>query len=100
MIINCFYDENMEYADIVYIPDVICVDVEILYADFLKWIYDKCNNHKYWIIFNGEKVACNYGTSAFVEWINDNYMVQMMDKSYIIKKDSEMWDSRNRKLIF
>ncbi len=23
MIINCFYDEDMEYADIVYIPDKI-----------------------------------------------------------------------------
>lgn len=40
MEINCFYDEDMEYADIVYIPETI-LDIEELQNDFFRWLFDK-----------------------------------------------------------
>ena len=36
---------------------------------FFDWLFDKNNNHKYWIIVQGEKVACEYGTQAFKKMI-------------------------------
>lgn len=60
MIINCFYDEDMEYADIIYLPN-IGLRVDDLQEAFFKWLFNKNNNHKYWIIVNGEKKACKYG---------------------------------------
>lgn len=73
MIINCFYDEDMEYADIIYLPD-IGLKVDDLQDAFFKWLFNKNNNHKYWIIVNGEKKACKYGVDAFIDWFNHIYI--------------------------
>ena len=60
MEINCFYDEDMEYADIVYIPKTI-FDIEELQNNFFRWLFDKKNDHQYWVIVNGEKKIWNTG---------------------------------------
>lgn len=99
MEINCFYDEDMEYADIVYIPDTI-LDIKDLQNNFFRWLFDKNNDHQYWIIVNGEKKMCRYGTQAFIEWINNVILSRNNDKSYIIKENSKSWNSKNISLIF
>lgn len=58
MTINCFYDEDMEYADIIYLPDLES-GVDELQEEFFKWMFNKNNNHKYWIIADGEKKGVN-----------------------------------------
>lgn len=60
MEINCFYDEDLEYADIIYIPNTI-LDIKELQNTFFRWLFDKNNDHKYWIIVNGEKKIQNHG---------------------------------------
>ena len=99
MIINCFYDECMEYADIVYLPN-IKIDIEILQEYFFKWMFDKKNNHKYWVIINSEKVYCQYGTQAFVEWFNQHIVKHSMEKAYIVKENATSWDDNNESIIF
>lgn len=99
MEINCFYDENMEYTDIVYIPDMIR-NIEELQEEFFTWLFDKNNDHPYWIIDNGKKVACKYGTPAFLEWLNNTILSGKGDKSYMIKQDAKEWNSDNICLIF
>lgn len=99
MEINCFYDEDMEYADIVYIPEAI-LDIEELQNDFFRWLFDKKNEHQYWVIVNGEKKMCQYGTQAFIEWINNTVLSESIDKSCIIKENSKSWNSENVSLIF
>ena len=99
MEINCFYDEDMEYADIVYIPKTI-FDIEELQNNFFRWLFDKKNDHQYWVIVNGEKKMCKYGTQAFIEWINNKILLESIEKSYIIKENSKSWNSKNMSLIF
>ena len=99
MEINCFYDEDMEYADIVYIPKTI-FDIEELQNNFFRWLFEKKNDHQYWVIVNGEKKMCKYGTQAFIEWINNTILLESIEKSYIIKENSKSWNSKNMSLIF
>ena len=99
MEINCFYDEDMEYADIVYIPKTI-FDIEELQNNFFRWLFDKKNDHQYWVIVNGEKKMRKYGTQAFIEWINNTILLESIEKSYIIKENSKSWNSKNMSLIF
>lgn len=98
MIINCFYDENMEHADIIFIPDIF-IDIEKIQNDFLSWMFDAKSNHKYWIEIKGIKV-CNYGTEEFVEWINSTLLKENCKKSYILEKNTKMWDMKNQQLVF
>ena len=30
----------------------------------------KMNDHKYWVIEDGQKKYCSYATEAFVDWLN------------------------------
>lgn len=99
MIINCFYDEDMEYADIIYLPD-IGLNIDDLQEAFFKWLFNKNNNHKYWIIVNGEKKACKYGVDAFIDWFNHIYISDNSVKAYIIKENAEKWDNEEKYLIF
>ena len=99
MIINCFYDECMEYADIVYLPN-IKMDIEMLQEHFLEWMFDKKNNHKYWVTINSEKVYCQYGSQAFVEWLNQYIVYHSREKAYIIEENATMWDENNESIIF
>ena len=99
MVINCFYDENMEYADIISVPD-LGLSVNALQEEFFKWLFDKNNNHRYWIIVDGEKKACKYGIDAFIYWFNHVYLSDDSDKAYIIRENTEKWDANNNSLIF
>ena len=38
--------------------------------EFFKWMFDKTNDHKYWVIEDGQKKYCSYATEAFGDWLN------------------------------
>ena len=99
MIINCFYDEEMRYADIIYLPD-LGLSVDDLQEKFFNWLFDRNNNHKYWIMVDGEKKACKYGVDAFIEWFNNIYINNNSVMAYMIKENAEQWDDKEIKLIF
>lgn len=99
MIINCFYEENLNYADIVFIPEsIICI--EKAQEDFLHWLYDTKSKHDYWVIFNGEKRGCSYGTKAFVDWINESVCKESEEKAYLIEENATEWDEKDKSLFF
>jgi len=67
-------------ADLIDCPNEICDDISKYQTKFLKWLFDKNNDHKYWVYKNGEKFGCCYRSNAFVEWlnkfvINDNHKI-------------------------
>lgn len=99
MTINCFYDEDMEYADIIYLPDLES-GVDELKEEFFKWMFNKNNNHKYWIIADGEKKGCEYGIDAFVDWFNNIYNSDNSVKAFVIKSNAKIWDNKDKSLIF
>lgn len=100
MIINCFYDEDMSFADIVYIPNHISFDAEMEQEIFLDWLFNDESDHNYWIFVGGEKVACNYGTQAFIDWINEKYFLECEEKAYMLEENAEKWDDNNKSLVF
>ena len=56
-------------------------------------------NKKYILSVEGEKKACKYGIEAFVEWLNNYYLLDN-GKAYIINKNAKRWDTDNIRLIF
>ena len=98
MIINCFYDEEEQYPDIVFIPGEF-PDVVSLQNDFLKWVFDESKSNAEFVEFAGMK-GCIYDTSNFVYWINEHFLKGKDNKAYIIEKNASNWDLENKKLFF
>ena len=72
MLVNISFEdeEHLEYVDIINMPDEIAGNLDEVVNEFLKWMFDKTNDHKYWIIEDGQKKYCSYATEAFVDWLN------------------------------
>lgn len=67
MIIEAFFDDDdHEFLDIS-LSDFY--KVEEYQSEFFSWLFDKNNDHKYWVVFNGHKIGCDYGIEAFIDWI-------------------------------
>ena len=99
MEVNIFFDEENEVVDVIWIPQSI-TNIEKLQIDFFEWLFDKKNNHKYWIIVNNEKKYCNYGVDAFVDWINSNVLIDEKDKARVILRNSREIFEGNNNLFF
>lgn len=72
-------------ADIIECPKWIVPELESYQANFLEWLFDKKNNHAYWVYKNGEKYACRYRSQAFVEWINMFVLQDNLEKSSVLE---------------
>ncbi len=53
-------------------------------VEMMRFLYAKNNNHQYWIVINGEKKVCKYGTEAFIDWINNMILSKDVEKSYMM----------------
>jgi len=98
MIINCFYDENEQNPDIVYIPIKI-KDLNSLQEDFFKWVFDKEKSNAQFTEFEGMN-GCIYGTKNFVYWLNEVYLTGDKIKACIIELNASKWNSADDKLFF
>ncbi len=91
MKVNIFFDDET-IADVMDIPENVD-DVEKLQMDFLEWLFDKSNDHEYWRQIQGEKVYCEYGVDAFVEWLNQYVLKECRRKAEVVQRDcSEFFD--------
>jgi hypothetical protein len=79
-------------ADIIDCPDNI-IDNLIDYSDlFLKWLFDKNNNHSYWMYEDGNKYGGSYRSEAFVEWLNIFILGDLEDKAKVLERCIYNWD--------
>lgn len=93
MIINVSYDEKKESnnkylrnVDIIDVPERIVQDIENLQQSFFKWLFNKSNDHKYWVLDNnGEKIYCSYCVDAFIEWLNKYIINNMEEKANCVQ---------------
>ena len=92
MLVNITFDdeESLKYVDIVSVPDEVAGNLDEVVNDFLKWMFDKTNNHKYWVIEGGKKKYCSYSTEAFIDWINQ--FIVKKEKATIIAISSRQID--------
>ena len=73
MKVEFMYEEDTEY---IRCPAKVGRNIRQLQKDFDKWLYDRVNNHSYWVVAaedeEGNKIygVC-FNTEAFVFWLNN-----------------------------
>ena len=55
------------------VPEIIFNNIKKIRKEFDKWLYDKNNNHGYWVIVNGVKKGVSYDASVFIDYLNNHY---------------------------
>ena len=61
------------HTDLIEVSDDIFQNIYEIRKKFDKWLYDKSNNHDYWICVDGKKRAVSFDTEAFIHYLNDVY---------------------------
>jgi len=84
MLVVFAFDEELEDIDIVDMPINTIDDLEEEQKEFFEWLFNKDNNHEYWIIRNGEKTTCSYDSRAFVKWFDEKK--QGAEKAMIVEQ--------------
>ncbi len=92
------YDEEITRGDELTIPETCDKSLELLQKEFLKWMFDKDVDHKYWKVINDVKVYCEYDSTAFVDWLNSNVFIQG-EKASVLKKDIET-DNKDFEVLY
>lgn len=92
MLVNITFDdeESLRYVDIVNIPDEVAENLDEVVSEFFKWMFDKTNNHKYWVMEENKKKYCSFTTEAFIDWINE--FIAKEEKATIIAISSRQID--------
>ena len=98
MIVNCFYEEEEQYPDIIFIPEK-GIDVSSIQKDFFSWVFDESRSNAAFSDIGGIK-GCSYDTVNFVYWLNEFFLAGTSEKAYIVEKNADKWDSSNEQLFF
>lgn len=70
---------------IYFVPDMIADNLMKYINDFFDWLYDKNNDHGYWIhLPNSSDLGVCYTEEAFIKWIND-FIIIDSEKSVLIE---------------
>ncbi len=69
------------------VPEDIYNNIKKIRKEFDKWLYDKNNDHGYWVKVNGVKKGVSYDESAFIDFINERYIKKGDARVRIIEKD-------------
>lgn len=77
------------YTDLVAVSDGIFHDIHAIRLNFDKWLYDKTNEHGYWVCVDGKKKAVSFDTTAFIHFLNDVYMPKGEQKAIVLQHKVE-----------
>ena len=70
-------------ADIIQVPGEIARNIRKYQREFDKWLYDKENDHGYWVMANGQRRGVAFDTQAFVDYLNA-YPLQESDEKAVL----------------
>lgn len=98
MIVNCFYEDEEQYPDIVFIPGDGW-NVDSIQRDFFKWVFDEKSSNAKFKDLGGIK-GCSYDTSNFVYWLNEYFLSGTSERACIVDKYASRWNISDEKLIF
>lgn len=87
-------------VDIIDCPKEVVDNLEDYRDKFLKWLFDKQNDHSYWLYENGKKNCCCYRSEAFVEWLNSNILTNSLIKARLLESSVMKWDKKLPSLSF
>ena len=88
------------YTDIIEIPDNILNKIELYQYQFDKWIYNRENEHEYWIKKNGRKIGVGFGSEAFVDYLNLFCLNGSSEKAKLLEKHASNIPEDITKLVF
>ena len=66
------------------VPSDIEKNIQSIRKKFDKWLYDKSNDHDYWVYVKGVKKAVSFDAEAFVRYLNEHHIVDQHKKAYIV----------------
>lgn len=88
------------YTDIIEVPDNILNKIELFQHQFDKWIYNRENEHEYWIKKNGRKMGVRFGSEAFVDYLNLFCLNGSSEKANLLEKHASDIPEDITKLVF
>ncbi len=84
-----FFDLN---ADLIEVPQSVIDNKDKLQKQFYRWIYNKNNNHQYWVhtidISGKPFVGLMYRSDAFVDWLNKKVLNSSTEKAVIVETNT------------
>ena len=82
------------YADIIDVPDIVGIRIKKYRNQFLDWIYNKKNNHGYWIKGDDGKggwfYGVQFGSDAFVKWLNSKVIKSSDSQAVVVARDLDI----------
>ena len=77
------------YFDLIEVPDKVAQDIDKVCSKFDKWLCDKSNNHNYWIYIDGRKKGLCFESEAFLDYLNNVYLIDDKEKARLVQKRVE-----------
>lgn len=87
------------YTDLIMVPDSVFENIHEIRSKFDKWLYDKSNDHGYWVYVEGKKRAVSFDTTAFVRYLNDVYLPDSKESASVLQERVE-WISADVPMLF
>lgn len=100
MLVNVVFDEESKDFDIIDLPSSLLENLNEFQNNFYKWLFNKKNDHDYWVYKDGEKAYCSYRSDAFIFWLNNIVLKNSIDKARIVSTWSDELLPNNPILYF
>ena len=88
------------HTDLIIVPDDVFQNISEIRLKFDKWVYDKSNDHGYWVYIDGKRKAVSFDTMAFIHYLNDVYMPDCKERTTILQEKVESISSNVPVLFF
>lgn len=83
-----FVSECMYSKSIIAVPDDIGINIKKYLKSFYKWIYNKDNNHGYWVFIDGKKRGVSFDVDAFIKYLNLYHLQDSEEKAIIVEEEA------------
>ena len=91
MLVNLVFDY---YTDVINVPDKIGTQIKKYQKKCYKWLYNKDNDHQYWEKDEyGKKLGVGIFSDAFVYWLNSFVLNDSEQKTVVLKRNLQEYDS-------
>ena len=83
--INIIFEDALDDADIIIVPDEIADRIEDICQEFLDWV-PAAQDDEYYTLIDGEKCFVAE-TDGFIKWLNFNYC-KKSQKAYVLQRNT------------
>ena len=83
--INIVFDDLLDDADIIAVPDEIAPRIQEVGQEFLRWV-PSAQDSMYWTEMDGRKCAIAE-TDGFIKWLNENYC-KGLEKACVVARNT------------